>query len=304
MKQKKINNFFDSEGYYNFGSIFDKKKCKNLREEIKKLRKLNKNIFYKSENEFKKKGRYTKYSPGAEDFNILLTNREKLNLDFIENSFAFKKAVESIMGKNFSIMKKSVIRSVPNNYLPKWLKIKLIDIGRPNLNPWIRDQFQDIQYFLNVDFHQDMTRGIKFCTFYIYLDDVGNINSCLKVLGGSYKHGAQPYPHHLRKSLYHKDIWYYDSNREVIKVKEYAVTGKAGTMFCFHGLNLHGSYYNFSRDPRISLRYLIKPDPKNLNIFNKTFKNIKNNIVIKDQSLSRLDRKPDGSFIPTGMSIR
>ena len=68
-------------------------------------------------------------------------------------------------------MKKSIIRSVPYNILPTWLKKKLIDVGRPNLNPWIRDEHQDIQYFLNVDFHQDMTRGNKFCTFYIYLDD-------------------------------------------------------------------------------------------------------------------------------------
>ena len=67
-------------------------------------------------------------------------------------------------------MKKSIIRSVPYSILPNWVK-KVTDVGRPNLNPYIKDHFQDVQ-FLNADFHQDMTRGRKFCTFYVYLDSV------------------------------------------------------------------------------------------------------------------------------------
>jgi len=299
-----IKNFFEQYGCVNFGVILNQKKCITLREKIKKLRNLSKNIFYRTEKEFRSKGRYQRYSPGALNHNLLLSEKEYLDLSFIEKSKKFKNAVSSIMGKNYTIMKKSIIRSVPYTFMPKWIKNKLIDIGRPNLNPWIKDQYQDIQYFLNVDFHQDMTRGKKFCTFYIYLDDVSNNGSCLKVLGGSYKLGAQPYPHQLRKSLHYKNTWYYNSDKKVLRAKEQAMTGKAGTAFCFHGLNLHGSYYDYSKDPRISLRYLIAPDKKDkYSVFMQSFKKINGKIVIKDLSRARLDRKKDGSFLPTSMSI-
>ena len=49
------------------------------------------------------------------------------------------------------------IRTVFND--TKVVNKKLEDIGRPNLNPYIKDDFQDVQYFLNADFHQDMQTG-------------------------------------------------------------------------------------------------------------------------------------------------
>jgi len=82
--------------------------------------------------------------------------------------------------------------------LPKWLKKETEDFGRPNLNPYIKDEFQDIQYFINADLHQDMTRGKKFATFYIYLENVKRKDSVLRLLENSHIHGATPYPHYLR----------------------------------------------------------------------------------------------------------
>ena len=55
------------------------------------------------------------------------------------------------MGNNYKIMKKTIIRSVPFNKFPKWIKKETEDFGRPNLNPYIKDEFQDIQYFINAD---------------------------------------------------------------------------------------------------------------------------------------------------------
>ena len=93
-------------------------------------------------------------------------------------------------------------------------------MGRPNLNPYIKDEFQDIQYFLNADFHQDMQSGRKFCTFYIYLDDVYFKDSHLQVLERSHTLGAQPYPHYLRKSNIKKDLWYFNDLKNIIEVKK------------------------------------------------------------------------------------
>ena len=55
----------------NFGSIIDQKDCTQLRNDINLLRPCNRKIFFSSYSEFKKKGRFTKYSPGG-SFNALL----------------------------------------------------------------------------------------------------------------------------------------------------------------------------------------------------------------------------------------
>ncbi len=297
--------YFKNTGFHNFGVALDQSKSKKLKRRIKELRKLSKNIFYKNEKEFSQKGRYFRFAPGVKNHNLLLKNELNFDLDFIEKSQNFKKNVTKIMGKNYKVIKKSIIRSVPYAYLPSWVRNKVIDVGRANLNPYIKDEFQDIQHFHTADFHQDMQTGKKFCTFYIYLDTVSRKDSCIKVLEGSHLLGAQPYPHYLRKSNKFKNLWYYNDYKNFIETHETSITGEAGTMFCFHGLALHGTYYNYSKSPRISLRYLIKPDQKNKDtVFMKSFKNIRGKLCIKDMKLARLDKKKDGEFKRTGMLIR
>ena len=206
--KKNINiNDFANEGVVNFGSIIDQKDCTQLRNDINLLRPCNKKIFFSSYSEFKKKGRFKRYSPGGE-FNALTSLN--FNLDFIEKSKVFNNAVESIMGKNFKILKKTVIRSVPKNFMPDWVFKYIEDFGRPNLNPFIKPKYQDVQYFYNADFHQDMTRGKKFATFYIYLDHVKKKDSALKVLRKSHYFGASFYPHYIRKSTDQKSYYYSD----------------------------------------------------------------------------------------------
>ena len=70
-----------------------------------------------------KKGRFSKYSPGTNEHNLLVED-QNFNLDFIEKSPRFKKCVSKILGKNYKIMKKSIIRSVPYSILPNWVKRK------------------------------------------------------------------------------------------------------------------------------------------------------------------------------------
>ncbi len=293
---------FDKNGFCNFGKIINEKKCKALQKKISRIRKLDQKIFYKSEKDFNNKGRYFRYAPGSKDHNLLISDELNYNLDFIEKNPKFVKNVQKILGKNYKIFKKTIIRSVPYSILPNWIKRKVEDLGRPNLNPYIKDQFQDIQYFLNADFHQDMQSGKKFCTFYVYLDDVYINDSYLQVLEGSHILGAQPYPHYLRKSNKTKDLWYYNDLKKVIQVKRKKVMGKGGTVSCWHGLSLHGTYYNYGKIPRISLRYLIEPNKKEKKSpFMKSFKLIKNKIVLKKNA--RLDINPDSSFRKTGMMI-
>ena len=103
--KKNINiHNFANEGLVNFGSIIDQKKCKKLRNQINSVRPCNKKIFFSSYSEFKKGEGLKKYSPGG-SFNALTSLN--FDLDFIEKSESFTKAVESIMGKNFKILKKN-----------------------------------------------------------------------------------------------------------------------------------------------------------------------------------------------------
>ena len=55
LNKKRIRKKYILDGFYNFGKILDEKKCLELKKYINKHRPCNKKIFYKSENEFKKK---------------------------------------------------------------------------------------------------------------------------------------------------------------------------------------------------------------------------------------------------------
>lgn len=308
LNKKKICSQFINDGYYDFGSILNKKKCLSLKNLIDKNRPCKKNIFYKNKKEFLKYGKFHNYSPGATEHNAIYNLN--INLDFIEKSKAFIDSVHSIVGKNYSIKKKSIIRSVPKSIHPSWVSEITNDIGRPNVNPYLKRKYQDVQYFQNIDFHQDMTRGKKFITFYIYLDDVKEKDSPLKILSGSYKFGASHYPHYIRPGS-KKNEWFYSNlAKDHMKCKQINVYGEAGKIFCFHGLNLHGTALNFNKTPRVSLRYLIQSDNKHIlkSCLGKSFKLIKGDIVenrkLKNgMNFQRLDRSSDGRFLKTGTSI-
>ena len=95
--------------------------------------------------------------------------------------------MQKLCGTDWTIFKKSIIRSVPSRVLPHWAKEKLNGVGRPNINPFVKDEFKDVQYFLTTDFHQDKTRkDSDFVTVYIYIDDVSENDSALYILLGSH----------------------------------------------------------------------------------------------------------------------
>ncbi len=298
---------FKISGIKDFGVILDQKKCKSLKLLIKKYRKYNKNIFYKSFKEYKKHGRVSNTSPGLQSHNLIYS--KNLDLSFIDESKKFKKSISSIMGKKYNIIKRSIIMHVPFKLLPKWVKEKVKNIGRANLNPWIKDEYQDVQYFSHLDFHQDMSKPIqgfdKFATFSINLDKVTKKDGPIQILECSQVLGRTFYPHYVRRSAHEENTWYYSNlEGDHIKSKNRVITGPAGKVFGFHGLILHGTYFNQSSKPRISLRYLISSSKSQFKktIWGKSFENIKGSLQISN-SHARLDINQDGTYKDTGISI-
>ena len=97
--EKKIYNSFLKDGYFNFKTILNRKNCLQLRKFIDMHRPCSDKIFYKSKKEFLRNSNFKNYSPGEKDHNAIFNLN--LDLDFIEKSKNFIKAVEFIAGKNY-----------------------------------------------------------------------------------------------------------------------------------------------------------------------------------------------------------
>ena len=294
---------YPENGYVEFGQILDGSKCLHLREWINERRPISQDIFYKTKEEFDKKGRWTNYAPGRESHNLLLDS--SLDLSFIEKNNKFVELMKRLCGENYHFFKKSIIRSTPLWAVPTWVSDYVIDVGRPNLNPFVLDEFQDVQYFLCTDFHQDKTRpDSDFVTVYIYLDDVDPNYSALKILVGSHKLGMTVYPHSLRRSLKNHDVWFYsDSLGNHMECPAQTVTGASGSVSAFHCMTIHGTGFNQSKNPRISLRYLVMQDPKSL--VTESLQSQANQKIIGPMKLlhTRNDVGMDNRFMKTGSSL-
>jgi hypothetical protein len=293
---------FPENGCAQLGTMFDKAPADRLRAWIDARRPVRREIFYRSREEFEREGRWNRYAPGTKDHNLLLS--PELDLAFIEGATAFKKTCSALCGADYKIMKKSIIRSTPRWAVPEWAQEFMADVGRPNLNPFVRDEYQDVQYFLTTDFHQDKTRPqSNFVTLYLYLDEVGLSYSALRILRTSHKLGVTVYPHSLRRSSADRRYWYYsDPDGNHLKCEDITVVGDAGSAFVFHCMTLHGTGYNDSKNPRVSLRYLIMKGPKS---GDDTLLDRANMNVTGPRSVlhTRLDVGIEGAFLQTGSSL-
>lgn len=294
---------YPENGCADFGNLLDAAPCRELREWINARRPVSRSIFYSSEAEFKDKGRWINYAPGRTSHNLLLDS--SLDLRFIEENPRFVDVMQRLCGANYEIFKKSIIRSVPVWAAPEWVVEYMLDVGRPNMNPFVRDEFQDVQYFLCTDFHQDKTRPESdFVTVYIYLDDVDPTYSALQILSGSHKLGMTTYPHSLRRSLRDPGVWFYsDGLGNHMQCPSRVVTGEPGSVTGFHCMTLHGTGYNQSRNPRISLRYLIKMNNQRPDLDCLHAKANERIIGPKKMLHTRVDVGVDGAFQRTGSSL-
>jgi hypothetical protein len=289
-------------GFAEIGSILDKGKSLELRDWIDDKRPLTNGIFYETEEEFNKHGRWNNYAPGRNDHNLLLS--PELDLSFIEENAQFYDAMVKLCGTDWQIFKKSIIRSVPRRVMPEWVKTKTQSVGRPNVNPFIIESHKDIQHFVTTDFHQDKTRAESdFVTVYIYIDEVSAKDSPLLILLNSQELGMSCYPHNLRRDVLDKNLWYYSNSMLTGSYYAHTVTGAAGSIACFHCLTLHGTGFNDTEKPRISLRYLIKKGDGKVasdSLLSQANKLIRGPLFIDP---NRADIAEDGSFLNTGSSL-
>jgi Phytanoyl-CoA dioxygenase (PhyH) len=289
-------------GYATLGTVLDLAECKKLRDYIDKHRPVNKDIFYASKAEFEARGRWQNYAPGRTDHNFLLS--DEIDLSFIEKNPNFAAFMRQLCGADYQIFKKAIIRSMPQWAIPDWCVEAVADVGRPNMNPYIRDEFKDVQYFFYTDFHQDKTRPQSdFVTVYVYLDAVDEKYSALKILTKSHVLGMTTYPHSIRASDCKAGHYYYSDNiGNSIECELRTATGDAGSINIFHCMTLHGTGFNNSDNPRISLRYLISKSKDNTET---TLQDEANKKIIGPRAIypNRLDINPDGSFMKTGSSI-
>lgn len=294
---------YPETGCVDHGPILDPAAARALRAWIDARRPISKDIFYGSEAEFKAKGRWQNYAPGRASHNLLLD--PSLDLSFLEQNPSFAALAKRLCGDNYEIFKKSIIRSMPRWATPGWLLDYVLDVGRPNMNPFVRDEFQDVQYFLHTDFHQDKTRPESdFVTVYVYLDDVDAEYSALQILAGSHKLGMTVYPHSVRRSVRRPDRWFYsDSLGNHLECPLVAVTGGPGSIFSFHCMSLHGTGFNDSANPRISLRYLLRKKPGDPA---ECLQDRANARVIGPMRMlhTRVDVGGDGAFQRTGSALQ
>ena len=293
---------YPENGCANIGPILDPRAAADLRAWIDARRPVSKDIFYATEAEFSAKGRWHNYAPGRDAHNLLLD--PTLDLSFIEKNPRFISCMQQLFGDTYEIFKKSIIRSVPRRAVPDWLFDYLMDVGRPNMNPFVTDDRQDVQYFLCTDFHQDKTRPESdFATVYVYLDEVDPTYSALQVLVGSHKLGMTVYPHSVRRSVKNPRNWFYSDaigNHMECPVK--TVVGGPGSIFAFHCMTLHGTGFNDSVNPRISLRYLVRKAPGSAHA---GLHDRANDKIIGPRKLlhSRLDVGVDSAFQRTGSAL-
>ena len=294
---------FPENGCAAIGQIIDPVACRALRAWIDERRPMRSSLFYQTPEEFRRLGRWRNYAPGRTDHNLLV--EQKPDLDFLEKNPDFQRVAESLCGKDYQIFKKSVIRSTPRWAVPQWILEYVSEVGRPNLNPFIRDEYQDVQFFLGTDYHQDKTRpDSNFVTAYFYLDDVNPQFSALHILRGSHKMGMTVYPHNLRRANTDKSKWFYsDDIGNHMNCDDIVVTGEPGSLFLFHCMTLHATGYSDSENPRISLRYLLSKGPAS---GDDTLLDRANRHVFGPQRMlrTRLDVAEDGSFIQTGSAYQ
>ncbi len=292
---------YPTNGCADLGVVIDPKECAKLRDYIDKNRPVGKHIFYESKAEFEASGRWQNYAPGTRDHNFLL--RKEIDLSFIESNPTFVRYMQQLCGRDYQIFKKSIIRSMPRWAIPDWCVATVEDVGRPNMNPYIRDEFQDVQFFFFTDFHQDKTRPTSdFVTVYVYLDEVDEKYSALKILTESHVLGMTGYPHSIRSSAKPGRYFYSDNIGNTIECGLKTVTGEAGSISIFHCMTLHGTGLNDSSNPRISLRYLLTKSTGNTEV---TLHDRANDKIVGPKMMfpTRYDVNVDGSFKKTGSSL-
>jgi len=272
-------NPFSQTGILSMRKVLPKKSCDKLIKIIESNRDWNRNLFLDKEDYFKQKT-VSKVNPGKNKQNLY----NSLNLSFVENNNEVKKTLKKILGSNYNIILAKFVVSVPESWMPKYVKDFCKKNPRENLNKFIKKKYRDVTFFQGLDFHMDSIdrpfENNRFVTMYVYLNNVAKSMSPIEVVEGSHKFGHVAWPHFIRKNKRDK-IEYSVDNKKFHKLKKKVLSGSVGDVFIWTSNTLHGTTKPSNKDKRfrISLRYLIEKKDKNKSLIDK---------VVKDQKVSKV----------------
>lgn len=278
MKQKFRNklNYFIKNGFVEFNCLLDKQECSKLYNKIKNTRKWGLELF-QSENkyklEFKKKPKI-KLNPGKGIQNLV----DEHNLEFIEKNKSIIEFLKIILGENYEIMLSKFVVAVPNHWMPNYVKQLNKKRLISNFNEFIKKEFRDVTYFRGIDYHMDSIdwekKNNEFITMYIYLNDIDESMSPLNIIKKSHIFGHTSFPHYVKTDKSHLNVEYSPDNKNYKKFKTQKLLGKTGSLYIWTSNTLHGTSPSFDDNEsfRISLRYLIKKNPKSRGIIDKLVK--------------------------------
>lgn len=290
---------FLNQGWINFGNILDQEKCKEVADKLISSRKWDKSIFRSKRDLFENK-RHLNVAPQKNGYNLA----EEFDLSFIENNKLIKKYLSIFLGDNYKIILKKFVVSAPENIMPKWLKPIVRNKLDGNLAQYVKPQFRNISYFSGIDYHMDILDypdfNADYVTIYIYLTNVAKNQSPLKIINKSHKFGATHFPHFLRKTSKKNFVKYSPDGSAYEKLKTKTLTGKAGDVYLWSALTLHGTLKSNSKKPRVALRYSIKRDKKQKNcLIDKLYKNL--NIKLKKSTRTdiKINKNNSVSYLKT-----
>tara|TARA_X000001036_G_scaffold124191_1_gene117723 strand:- start:19884 stop:20789 length:906 start_codon:yes stop_codon:yes gene_type:complete len=261
MNKRDFLKSFEDKGIIDFGQILSSQKCLETLNIIRESRSWSDQLF-RSYEDVRDNPQFKKVNPGRGVSNFA----EKLDLSFIEKDSLVKETLDEILGKDYEIILKKFVVGVPDSWLPDWLKPIISKNLTANLGEYIKTEFRDVTYFRGIDFHMDLIdhpgKAGDYVTLYVYLDNVSERMSPLHVVEKSHIFGATKFPHNIK--IESKDEIKYGLNSENLKsFKKKILTGKAGSLYIWSSMTLHGTIPVSGDLPRFSLRYTIKKNDKN-----------------------------------------
>ena len=272
---------FKKEGFIKFQNLLSKTDCAKIINLLKKNRKWGEELFL-TEKKYLKQTNLKKTNPGKNIQNLA----NKYDLDFVEKNKKIKNILTKILGENYDVIISKFIVSVPEKWMPKY--VRNLDKKDPlkNLNKFIKRKYRDVTYFKGLDFHMDSIdrkfQNNQFITMYVYLDKVDSKMSPIELVGGSHRLGHTLSPHYIR-NIKKNSLEYSLNGNSYYKFKKKKLIGGVGDVFIWTSHTLHGTYAPKKKNKqfRISLRYLIEKKTKKKSFLEK---------VIKPKIISRILR--------------
>lgn len=262
-------NSFSKKGIITIRKALPKKACENVISLIEKNRNWDQSLFLEKK-DFLKQKTVSKLNPGKKVQNLY----NKINLSFIEKNTKIKQTLKTILGQKYNIILAKFVVSVPNSWMPKYVKDFCKKNPGHNLNKFIKKKYRNVTFFQGLNFHMDSIdrsfKSNKFITMYIYLNKVSADMSPIELVQGSHKFGHVPWPHFIRRNK-KKKLEFSVDNKNFHELKKQVLFGSTGDVFIWTSNTLHGTSKPNNKDKkfRISLRYLIEKKSKKESLIDK-----------------------------------